>query len=167
MDRFNIKLTATIACITFHSLREPSKAVNIGNAVSGLQDLLTSSEHHLSGSYSFLTHEKITSCTGITDVNLLNQVIGIWHEVPATKAPANPSPQLNDFNLYEALTKLLPSQFDMLEFLLEVPNEKRTPNNLQLGDRVVILLRYLNEQTGGKEKLQAEIAKSYPWLLKR
>ncbi len=167
MDRFNIKLCATITCITLHNLQEPSKAVNIGNAVSGLQDLLQSNEHLLSGSYSFLSHGNITRCTGITDVDLLNQIIAIWHEVPTTNAPATPSPEASAFDLYEALTKLIPAQLTTLEFLLGVPNEELAPDTMVMRDRVVILLRYLNKETGGLDKLRAELTKSHPHLLKR
>ena len=145
MERPEINLCATISCITFYNLRQPpTESLNIGNAVSALQDLLKSSQRVFETSpYSFLTREKISHCTGITDTRVLDQILAIWQNAPATNASATPTLPQSALKLFEAFTKLSPSQFTMIEFLLDIPDTERLPDTAELGDRVLNLLRYL------------------------
>ena len=167
MERFEIDLCATISCITFYNLQQPpAKSINVGNAVSALQDLLKSSERVFETSpYNFLTREKISHCTGITDTRVLDQILAIWQNTPATNAPDDQALPPDTLKLFGALTKLLPSQFAMIEFVIGVPNAEQAPNTKPLVDRVRILLRYLAKQDGGVERLREELAKNYPGLL--
>lgn len=167
MDHFDIDLSTTIACITFYNLQQPpTEAINVGNAVRALQDLLKSSARVLETSpYSFLTREQITRCTGITDTRVLDQIIAIWQNTPATNDPDDQALPPGTLKLFFALTKLLPSQFAMIEFVIGVPNAEQAPNTKPLIDRVRILLCYLAKQEGGVERLHEELTKNYPGLL--
>ncbi len=167
MERFEIDLCATISCITFYNLQQPpAKSINVGNAVSALQDLLKSSERVFETSpYNFLTREKISHCTGITDTRVLDQILAIWQNTPATNAPDDQALPPGTLKLFGALTKLLPYQFAMIEFVIGVPNAEQAPNTKVLVDRARILLRYLAKQDGGVERLREELTTHFPGLL--
>jgi len=75
---------------------------------------------------------------------------------PAVASAAEETPP-NEFSLYEALTKLLPAQFEVVLFRLGVDVQYIPPSTAPPADRAIALLRLL-KQAGRMKDLTVAIA---------
>jgi hypothetical protein len=97
----------------------------------------------------------------------LRKLAGNLAATPVTPPPAPPAPQRYDrTELYDAICKLLPAQFDQLIFYLTLPPAQIAPALAPLATRAVDVVLLMEQQgSTGPERLGETIRKVSPGLL--